>query len=604
MANGKPTISPNLGLFFDRPPIHIPNGGLRDGLNFRCKNGSLESLNMGWEKFSTAWTLNGSVILVDNFFPRDQDEKLIFGTATDLYLYNANTDTVAFLTPIYATGTASASGTAVTGIATVWLTNVSVGDEISFGNAAENDPTATWYTILTVDTDLTLTLTATAGTVADGVYTIRKKFQIASAPYWETDVFVNDGTSSEDLWFATNGLDFPVTWNGTDAAVTVHSELAFVCKTLATYSNMMIYGNITQGGVTLPTTIINSNVGYPLQAGATAAGLSEQFVVHSKIHEILNMILLGDYLIVYSERIIVPVQFVGDPLIFVFRVAISGIGPISANAIADFGDYHQFLGADAGYIFDGVTLKEINTHVWRDILRQTDPMRRREAYSHFDEENGELLWVVPNNADAGVGVVGTTPEIAWTEHYLEEVDPRVLTGSPFSKRDFAFTITGYYSRQTGLLWSEATFAWENFNFAWNDQFFQTAFPLSLAGDTNGQIWTLNQNQLADGLPLPSYVRTGRFALGSGRERDLLTRLYPWAHSLPYNLEITLFMGDHIAGELSTKGTELFDQNLLEGEHFVTFYRRGRVAEFKFGSSNGDPWILDGWDYDKVSGGRR
>lgn len=599
------TVSPNRGLIFSRPPIDIPRTGLRDGLNFRVKNGTLESRNLGWQKFTENWTLDGEVLAIDNFFPRNSDEQLLFLTARDIYLYHSDTDTVTFLTPIYATGTASSAGTAVTGVGTTWSTNVNAGDFISFGSATEDDPNATWYEITLVGGDTSLTITPTSGVVANGPYTIRKTFTFSSGiNQWSFDTFVNDGTTGDDLWFATNNRDPVITWNGTDATVTLHPELGFTCYTLATFSNMMIYGNITQAGDFLPTTIINSDVGLPLHAGATGTGLSEQFVAHSGTDEILNLIPIGDYLAIYAERTVVPVQFVGDPLIFVFRVAMSGIGPISPNGIADFGDFHEFLGADAGYIFDGVTLKETNSQVWRDVLRQTDPIRRRQAYAHFDEENGDLIWSVPGNTDPGVGTPGAPPTIAWPEHYLEDVGDPTFEGSPFSKRNFPFTATGFYQRAEGLTWADIMTAWSEFNYAWNDQFFQSAFPLNLAGDENGQIWVFNQTQTADGEILPSFVRTGRFALRSGRERDLLTRIYPWAHQLPFNLEVTLFMGDHVSGELSDKGTQIFDMNLPEGGHFVTFYRRGRVAEFQFGSSDGDPWILDGWDYDKVDGGYR
>lgn len=598
--------SPNAGLIFDRPAVNIPKQGLKDGLNFRVKNGNLESLNLGWGPFSPNFTLNGPVILIDNFFPRNFDEKLIFGTPTDLYLYHSDTDTVTFLTPIYATGTASASGTAVTGVGTAWSGGtVGVGDEISFGSATENDPDATWYVIASVGGDTSLTLETSAGTVGSGAYTIRRKFQEGARAHWSVDTFINDGDTGEDLWFATNGLDDVVSWDGVADTVSLHPELGFTCETLTTYSNMMIYGNITQSGNFLPSTIINSDVGYPLHAGATGTGLSEQFVVHSNTDEIVNMIPLGDYLIIYSDRTIVPAQFVGDPLIFLFRVAISGVGPVSANAIADFGDFHEFLGADAGYLFDGVTLKETNSHVWRDILRQADPVRRSEIFAHFDEEQGDLIWSIPGNTDPGVGVIGSPPQFAWGEHYLEEVADPNFEGSPFSKRQFPFTITGFYERSTGLTWSTITETWEEFNFAWNDQFFQVAFPLNLAGDEAGNIWVLNQTQTANGEILPSYVRTGRVLLGSGRERSLLTRVYPFAtQQLNTMLEVTLFMGDHVGGNLSSKGMSEYNHQLVEGQHFVTFYRRGRAMELQFGSSSGDPWIISGWDFDAVMGGRR
>lgn len=462
-----------------------------------------------------------------------------------------------------------------------------------------------WFNILSVNTDTSLTLSVAVGSpganTASNLYTIRRKFSDTTGGQWATDVFFN-APGNEDLWFATNGIEPPITWDGVDQTVLLHPELGFTCTTLATFSNMMVYGNITEAGVTKPTSIINSDVGLPLNAGSTGTGLSEEFIVYNSADAILNLVPLGDYLVIYGARTIVPAQFVGDPLIFIFRVAIVGIGPISAYAIADFGDFHEFVGADAGYLFDGVTLKETNSHVWRDVLRQTDPARRLSTYVHFDEEQGDLIWSLPNNSDPGVGNEDAPPTVAWVEHYLEDVGQ--FDGSPFSKRDFPFTATGFYQRNQGLTWDEVTEQWQNFNFAWNDQFFQAAFPLNMGGMDDGTIWIINQSQTANGVPLPSFARTGRMVLSSGRERDLLTRIYPYARSQPYMLDVHLFMSDFVGGGMQDKGIQQFDQNLVEGQHFVVFYRRGRTMEFQFGSDAGDPWTLDGWDYDKVNGGRR
>lgn len=594
--------SPNLGLILNTPLIDIPSQGLQDGLNFRVKNGSIDTRNMGWEKFAT-WVLNGSVALIDRLYKRNGQRFLIFGTSTDLY--TGDDTTIRYITPIYATGTASRAGAAVTGVGTAWVANAVAGDQISFGSATQTSLSATWYTIQSVNTDTSITLVgAPAGSDVVGPYTIRKLLHGATFTEYSTDTFINDGTSLDDLWFGTNGVDYVVTWNGTDTAATYHPELGFTCKVLRVYSNMMVYGNIAQGGQLLPTTIINSDLGLPLNAGAVGTGLSEQFVVHSGVDPIIAMVPIGDYLSIYSEMHLTPAQFVGDPLIFNFRVAMPGVGPISARGIADFGDYHEFIAADRAYVFDGATLKESNNHVWREILRQADPARRRQIYQHFDEENGDLIWSVPATTDADVGTSGGAPEIAWTEHYLEiPANPR-FTGLPYSKRSFPFTATGYYERSSGLRWQDVMTAWQDFNFAWNDQFFAAAFPTNLGGDANGQIWTINQTQSIDGDPLPSYVRTGRFTASAGRNRDLLTRVYPFARQLVNNLEVKLYMGDSISGNVSDKGTQNFNMLQPEGGHFVTFYRRGRVAELQFGSDAGEPWILQGWDYDFVGGGRR
>mgnify|MGYP001558576368 CR=1 FL=1 len=74
----------------------------------------------------------------------------------------------------YATGTAAVSGTAVTGTGTAWLTSrLAVGSRIGFGST---DPTqiSTWYEISAVGTDTSITLTGSAGTIANGPYVIEE----------------------------------------------------------------------------------------------------------------------------------------------------------------------------------------------------------------------------------------------------------------------------------------------------------------------------------------------------------------------------------------------------------------------------------------------
>src|SRR5690606_21303847 len=147
----------------------------------------------------------------------------------------------------------------------------------------------------------------------------------------------------------------------------------------------------------------------------------------------------------------------------------------------------------------------------------------------------------------------------------------------------------------GLTWADVVEQWGVFNYAWNDQFFHAAFPLNLAGDENGQIWIANHSQTADGAALSSLVHVARFATRSGRERDLLTRVYPFVGTLPYNVDVTLYMGDFIGADVQNKGTLQYNAAQPIGQQpFVSFFRRGRVAELAFGSAAGEPWVLNGW----------
>lgn len=581
----------------------MPAKALKDGLNFRIKSGVISSLNLGWSRFSTAWNLNGPVMLINSFMLRSGIEYLMMATTTDVYYYDPAIDRPVYLTPIYATGTVTVAGTAVTGVGTLWLANAKVGDKIAFTTATEHSYAATYYEIANVIDNTHITLTASAGVVGAGhAYTIRQLLLGNRRDLWDWSIFVQDTVSGNDLWFATNGVNTPMTWNGLDATITLHPELGFVCGSVTSFSNMMIYGNVnlTVGGP-FQTSIINSDIGMPLHAGSTGTGVSEQFRTHDGTDKIIVMLPLADNLVIYCEKTPVVCSFIGAPLVFSFRVAANGYGPVGPAALADFGDHHEFVNVDAQYGFDGVALREINSHVFRDVIRQSAPDRREFTFGHFDEQQGDLIWSVPSSNDPGTGA-DRQGNYAWAEHYLEDVPQGAETA--FSKRTFPFTTSGYYQRRTGLTWQNAVGDWISFNYSWNDQFFQLAFPLNLMGDENGYIYIISDAQDGNGVALPSFARFGRMAMGSGRERSLLRRVYPFTTALGQTLEVTPYFADHASGSLVSGGTFNFDTTLLEGQNFVSPFRRGRFMSLQFGSSAGDPWVLEGYDIDVTGGGKR
>lgn len=601
LSNGVSQLT--LGLYFDRGPLDIPMRGLIDGINFRIYNGKIGNLLIGWKRFSTNWKLAEQVLSIINFFPRNNSEKLVFLTTTDAYDYQSGSDTVLYLTPRYETGTASRAADVVTGVGTAFVANVKVGDYIHFGASGYRDPSGTWSQITEV-TDNTHLKTADSGAVGGGAYTIRKIFT-ASKPdnNWDFDVFVHDTVSGNDQLVVTNGSDYVHSWDGVATQMVSQSAMAFKCKCVLAYKNMMLYANLTnQGGASKPMDLINSDVGTPFLAGATGTGLSEQFVVHDGQDEILALRKLGDMAVCYGERHCVPAQFVGDPLVFIFREAAIDIGPTSQRGIADYGDYHEFLGLDTMYSFDGATLKDINNHVAREMIRTQDPSRKRNIFAHFVEERGEVYFVIPRVDDTGVGDEVTQGDTTWTEHYLETVPDGV--GTPFSRREFPFSATGYYKATSSFKWDTIGLTWEEATIAWADQAGATNAPITLAGDDDGYIYIVNTVQQGNGADLNSYVRTGRRQLqANGRGRPLLRRVYPFLSAGMGDLRVTPYMGEHANGSVSSKGDFTLDGTQPEGGHFVSPFKRGRTLELEVGSDSG-PWEISGYDIDVTNGGMR
>lgn len=592
-------VMPNLGIYFDRPSIALSPRMLSNGLNFRVKEGKLSNLNLGWEHFGS-FQLNGPVLMIADFVVRGTSEQLVFATDSDLYRY-VNETTVVYLSPRYETGTVERTGDVVTLTGGLLQTNgVQAGDQIYFGATGQNSTSATWHDIDAV-TDETHLETATSGTVAPGTaYTIRKRFGGTIQNVWQYAIFVNASPSNEDELWMTNGIDPIVRWNGQDDQVEVMDSLGFTAKAITVYMNMMIFANLVQGGTVKPTDMINSNPGEPQNV---TTGLSEQFKVHGHVDEILRVAPLGQNLVFYSfkhDGAVTVAQFVGDPLVFSFLQITQSIGPVSARAFADFGNYHEFIARDTGYYFDGSVVRAINKHVWRETLRQQDTSRIGLAFSHFDEENGDLIWSIPLTSDADV-TAGAS--FALVEHYLEDPGPNLP--APFSRRSFPFTSSGYFQRETGLTWDQLTDQWQNLNFRWNDRFFFAAFPLNLAGDYEGNIYSINTVQNADGVALPSFVRFGRRALFDGRVRGLLTRVYPFVTQLATPIDVSVLMSDSANEVIKTTDEQSFAQTLAEGEHFSTHYRRGRFFEVQFSSDGpNQPWEIAGYDVDVRPGGKR
>lgn len=603
MATKKSTavVQPNLGIYFDRARIALNPRMLQDGLNFRVKDGLLTNLNMGWDRFGT-FTLNGPVMAIITFTIRGGSEKLVFITLKDIYQY-VNDTTVTYITPRYETGTVSRAGTTVTGVGTSFLANVKAGDQIHFGNAGEVATGATWDTV-TLVTDNTHLTTLGTGVVGSGNYTIRKLFQTDQIEnVWQADIFVNASPSTQDELWMTNGIDPIVRWNGSDTKVEdMTAQIGFTAKTLRVFDNMMIFANVVQGGTSKPTDFLNSNVGEPQNVGSLSSGISNQFKAHPGVEEILRLEPLGDNLAIYSKfNRVTMAQFLGDDIIFfAFRQISTSIGILAANLVANFGPYHEFLAPDSQYYFDGASIKPDNTHVWRELLRRQDPGRIQIGYSHFDQENGDLIWVIPTTGDPDPD---GGPSVAAVEHYLENTGNNVP--SPFSQRSFPFTATGYFKRQLGLTWDQITSQWQDTNFRWNDRFFAASFPLNMAGDQDGKIYTINTNQNADGAALASFVTFSRRAISDGRMRGLLTRVYPFVDQFTTPINVIALMSDSADGNPLITDTQSFDQTQPEGGHFTVHYRRGRYFEIKLSTDGPNaPWQIAGYDTDVRPGGRR
>lgn len=620
MPKSTAVVKPNLGLYLDRPAIALPPGALQDGLNFRIKLGNLNNLNLGWALWNNV-QLNGPCTLLVNFTNSAGASVLILGTPTDLYTFNVGLKRVLYISPTYTTGSASASGTAVTGAGTAWNTtpagdtwaNAKAGDQISWQTG--NDPTAQWYTIQSVNSATSITLTSSAGTIGVSSYAIRRRFTgSAFVDPWQYDYFINAQPSGSDLIYLTNGVDNVVAWDGAATSVTKKLGYGFTCQTLQQFGDMMIFGNVLQGTTYLGTTILNSDVGKPDNVGSASTGASNQFIVLGQPDQVLAMRRIGPYLAIYCQHNIIIVTLTGNSAVFAFRVVSYNKGIVGHNAIATFATMHQFIAPDGMYQFDGNNATPVNTHVWRNLLSSVDFIRLPNIFTQLDEANGEQIWSVPQTTDPGSGTNTSPGAFAWTEHYLEEtagdaqsalIASAMGINRPYSKRSFAFTSIGTYLNQSVVTWNQLTQSWTAYNFRWNDSFFSANFPIILVGDNSGFVYQLNGAQSGGGTNISSFVTFGRRTMIDGRMRGLLRRIYPFVNSQTGSLNITCAFSDFASAPAQRTVSFSYNEGQTNTDQFfAAIYRRGRFVDLTFGDNTSNTWSINGYDLDILPGGMR
>lgn len=621
---------PTLGVFLDRTPEQVPDRGLQDCLNVRIKNGQIRNENMGWETFPPGGdpiNLDGEQgLLIAQFFQRSGAAFLLFGTRYDLYRYDEGALEVRYITPTYNAGQITAAvyaagpdETTITGSGTQWATdpgdrnggdNAIANDMLHIGADDEDDPGAAWFRVKQVnsDTELVVDGDATAGFPGTFDYTLRQRFTGDNLDLWRDEIFpaYDTGSGLEDRWYATNGVDNVVRWRGTtlDPNGATRVNLGFTCRVLRRTKNIMLYANLEESGEAKPQSIRSSDVGDPEDV---TNGLASEFVPSDGVDPIVDLLPIGDVVAVYNQRSINTIEFVGDPFIFVSRTAVSGLGPIAAGAIVDFGDFHEFLAADSAYEFNGVGVEEIGSQVFREVLRTISPNRQDKILTHIDEENGEVQWIIPRTTD-GSGSDGG-PRQAFTAHYLEEVAEQDYV--PFTIRELPATATGFFERAATLTWDLVLTEWRNTNFRWNDKFFEAAFPFNLFADESGFIYVLGtsdaQHDGAQQLPIRSFIRTPRRAAIDGDRVGVAQKVEPYAPrraSADYDLTVRLYGADRLHGDVSLLEEGAYDLTHA-GERFVPFRSGARFVELEF-ETNGiiRPFELDGWAVTVVAAGSR
>lgn len=565
------------GLYLDRTPSHVPDGGMSACNNVRIESGKLRNDFLGWQTFGNVTGpahAVSDVLIIDEHIASDGVRQLIVGTDEHLFAWDGTE--FLFLTPDYSVGTAtSTTGSPIVTGGTDWDVNVSAGDWFNFGTANNRSmsPAANWLQVVST-TSTTMTMSTNLGITDTQPYTVLKVFSGTKADIWSADMF-RDAPSNEDLWIATNGTEI-VKWDGAADEVTELS-LGFTCKIVRYFKNTMWYGNLVIGGNTFPGSVRTSALTDP----ENVTTLEATEIKISDESPLLALERLSDAMACYAEDSVNVVHSVDSPVFWNITTALPDIGIIGERAIVNFGNFHEFLAEDRAYRFDGVSEVEIGRHVLREVLKSIDPNRLEKAIGYIDTARGDVLWVIPLSTD-GAGA-GEAPVSAYVSHFDEASGNKPI---PYTKRDLPAVSIGASVDTDTSTFAELDDAngFAAYDRTWAN--FSSATPLLLFGEADGKVRVMNAKNRKGGVGIVSTARFARRPVIDGDRNGRVIRVEPVtmkdATATDYTMDVKVYTSDYEDGDSILAATGNFD--LTHGtRRYVSIGKPGRHVEVEFGA---------------------
>lgn len=275
-----------------------------------------------------------------------------------------------------------------------------------------------------------------------------------------------------DLYVITNRIDPIKKWDGSAATFTnLTGWNNILAGFVISYKNRLIAMNLVDNGYTSPVRIRWSVAGDPEDIVGAGSGFVD---LADTPDWITGACLYKDRLLIFKERSIWELVYVGGTTIFVPVRRVDGVGCSASNTMISLGDYVIFFGTDGIYLYDTYTMIPISDPIY-PLLYPTDTKivnleflnRARAVYV---EEIEEYWLVLPTQ--------GQIPNLLLKYNFGTESWTRV---------DREITAFGYYSIAPGAAWIDEVGNWTNWAGIWMDHLQAPGAPTTLAGDSLGNI---------------------------------------------------------------------------------------------------------------------
>lgn len=287
-----------------------------------------------------------------------------------------------------------------------------------------------------------------------------------------------------DTFVVTNGVDQPQKYTGSGTFANLTTTLAAGSITTAeivfTFKDHLCLMNNTENTADCPQRVSWTNIGSLEDWINGTAGYQD--LVDDVSWVVSAALLSENEAIVYKERSIVNMTWVGGHTPFRFKTQVLGTGALSKDSIDSGTGEHMIVGPDLTYAYKGGTEIEILD----DKIKKTMYGRLNKEYANrifviYIEEDDELqIWIPTDTA---------YPDEVWCTNVIDEI---------WYVKARTMTCAGYYQEQSTFTIGDLIGTIGDQNWKFGDTITKAYAPITLCGNNSGYVYKLDKTTLDNG----------------------------------------------------------------------------------------------------------
>lgn len=360
------------------------------------------------------------------------------------------------------------------------------------------------------------------------------------------------------------------------------------CKMIRSYKNYLIALNVIKSGAEYPTMVKWSSPADPGQVPSTwneadPTNDAGETSLTSSGDAILEGRKLRDSFIIYKERSVHSMNYIGGTFVFGFRQLFDDIGIMSQHCVAEFDGKHFVVGKGDVYVHNGVEKKSVITGKVKDLLFSNI---RNDAFQRCfvvpDYGNTEMWVCYPSNSSSKTNK-GCDMAFVW--NWSEE------TWSLRQLPDIRYATFGIVDPKLSDSWNDAVGNWQTDSVAWGETNYNPSkTKVLMTSAINNKVYVVGDEASFDGVLYQTTLVKSDIYLGDDRGLKVLTSVTPHVNGKG---SLQIYVGSTNIQNAPVKWEGPYEYT-IGSQYKIDCRTVGRYAAIRVQSTSESDWELNGF----------